>query len=492
MEPEHSRPLRLAGQATGRLEETLLGRLQASRVVLSLDPGRNDCAAVAELLVDTLRRLPIRLAVPGDGLPEGVVAGLAGRAAAIDPGRPLERGQPQDGDLRVHIGWGAVPADLRAVPERHGAHVTTRAELRDDMALPSGLGIATCAALLAGEVFKRVALVTAERATMHEQLAWCPVTLGHHPAAAPPLEEPVELDLALVGLGAIGSAAARILSLLPIRGEVALVDPERFAPENLGTYSLGNASDCASRPWKVELAARALPTVDTSTYNVPVEQFIQAVDRGEGSWPRLVLSGLDSAHARRETQRLWPDRLLDGATGDTMCGLHDIRPGEGACLICLFPVRRDGPSAAERLAQATGLPTELLRYGDQPLTEGHLACVSPEQRRLLEAQLGKPVCGLAEAVGLTTLESVDYRPSVPFVSQQAACLMVGRLLVSVLGLGPQPSFVQYDALIGPQAITAENRSATTGCFCRDRADVIATVRAKRAAGQAGSGALQQP
>lgn len=485
MDTRHSRPLRLAGHATGRVEETLLGQLQASRVVLSLDPGRDDCAAVAELLVDTLRRLPIRLAVLGDGLPEGTVAGLAGRAAAIDPGRPLEPSEPEDGDLRVHLGWGAVPADVRAVPERHGAHVTTGAEPRDDMAPASGLGIATCAALLAGEVFKRIARVTAERATMHEQLAWCPVTLGHDPAAAPPLEKAVELELALVGLGAIGSAAARILSLLPISGEIALVDPERFAPENLGTYSLGDASDCTSRPWKGELAARALPTVRTSTHNIPVEQFIQAIDRGEGSWPRLVLSGLDSAHARRETQRLWPDRLLDGATGDTMCGLHDVRPGEGACLICLFPVRRSGPSAAERLARATGLPTELLRHGDQPLTEDQLACVSPEQRRLLEGQLGKPVCGLAEAFGMTALDSADYRPSVPFVSQQAACLMVGRLLASVLGLGPQPSFVQYDAVTGPHAITAENRSANRGCFCRERADVIAAVRAKRAAGPLG-------
>ena len=43
-------------------------------------------------------------------------------------------------------------------------------------------------------------------------------------------------------------------------------------------------------------------------------------------------------------------------------------------------------------------------------------------------------CGLAEAFGLSTADSSGYRPSIPFASQQAACLSVGRLIAYVLGM----------------------------------------------------------
>jgi hypothetical protein len=346
----------------------------------------------------------------------------------------------------------------------------------------SGLGIFTCAALLAGEVFKRIAAVLPQRATFPAEFAWCPVSLNFDPAATPELKTPPKFDLALVGQGAIGTAVTRILSLLGTTGRVALVDPERFAPENLGTYSLGTPLDAACQVWKVDLAARALPGMAISTHRVRAEEFIELVDRGGVPWPPFVLSGLDSAEARREVQRLWPDRLIDGATGDTMCGLHDVRSGEGACLVCLFPKRTEGPSASERLAEATGLPIEVVSQGDQPLSEAHLASLAPEQRRRLKSQIGKPVCGLAEAIGLTELTSEDYRPSVPFVSQQAACLVVGRLVAEHLEIDSQPSFAQYDALIGPQAATIESRRRTDDCFCFQRADLIEALRDRRRAG----------
>ena len=480
MQTEHSRALRLAAQATDQAEETLLGQLEASRVILSLDSGSEDCASVATILVDTLRRLPVRLALLAEGLTEEATAELAARAVAIDPQRPLEWSEAAEGDLRVHIGSHAAQAHLYGVAERHGAHVGTNRDLVTRAASASGLGIMTCASLLAGEIFKHVARTIPDRGPIHERLTWCPVTLGPEPSLAPEFERPLEFDLAVVGLGAIGTAVTRILSLLPATGTVALVDPERFAPENLGSYSLGTAEDCADRPWKVDLAARALPELRSPVYRVPVERFVEMIDSGEASWPRLVLSGLDTAVARRETQRLWPDRLLDGATGDTMCGLHDVRAGAGACLMCLFPIPKEGPSAIERLAKATGLAPEVLRYGDQPLSEGHLAALTPDQRQRLEPELGKPVCGLAEAIGLTTLQSDDYRPAVPFVSQQAACLVVGRLLASMLGVARQPGFVQYDTLIGPPAATMDDRSRRPDCFCHERADVISAVRARRA------------
>jgi hypothetical protein len=143
-------------------------------------------------------------------------------------------------------------------------------------------------------------------------------------------------------------------------------------------------------------------------------------------------------------------------------------------------VQTGGPSSVQCLAKATGLSPELLRHGDQPLTQAHVDTLPTERRELLQAQVGRPVCGLAETIGLTALPANGYRPSVPFVSQQAACLVAGRLIATILGLSHQPGFVQYDTLIGPHSRVDEHRLASPTCFCRQRADIVQALRRSRA------------
>lgn len=483
MRAEHSRALRLGAGVSACSEETLLARLERSRLLVSFDPAAPGCEAAAALIAETARRLPSAVDVAsGD---TGAAERVAARAARVDPGRGVGAGRRGNYDFHVHVGAGGGGADLYARPVRHGCELA-RAPLLGAGAgagAASALGAMACAALAGAEIFKALAAVLPERGRPLDELRWCPVTLSDDPLSAPLLGATLELDVALVGLGAIGSASARIISGLPVRGRALLVDPERFGAENLGTYSLGTRADAeGTEPsWKVELAARALAErLRVHSLHVPVERLIELVDAGRERWPALVLSGLDSAQARRETQRLWPDRLIDGATGDTMCGLHDIDENRGsACLMCLFPARTEGPSAAERLAAATGLAPELLRYGDQPLRSKDVEALPAERRALLEPLVGKPVCGLARAVGLSAVESDGYMPSVPFVSQQAACLVVGRMLATKLGVSAAPGFVQYDALAGPQAVTLLDRAPRPDCYCRERGPLIERVREAR-------------
>ena len=62
--------------------------------------------------------------------------------------------------------------------------------------------------------------------------------------------------------------------------------------------------------------------------------------------------------------------------------------------------------------------------------------------------------------------SDDFRPSVPFVSQQAACLAAGRLVAEQLGRAAGPTFVQYDALTGPHAGTFDDLQPLDTCYCQ--------------------------
>jgi hypothetical protein len=333
--------------------------------------------------------------------------------------------------------------------------------------------------LLTGEAFKALVPILSGRARSFDEVSWCPVTLGADPTSVPLLDRPLALDIAIIGLGAVGTAIARTLGLMGATGHASLVDPERFAMENVGTYSLGDPETAAHRPWKTALAGHALFGMAINRFDMPIAEFIDRIDAGKAHWPTLALTGLDSIDARRDAQMLWPERLLDAATGDTMCGLHDVGSGR-ACLRCLFPVPTTGPSAAHRLAAATGLDVTTLRYGDQPLREEHLNGLTEDQRAALIDQLGKPICGLAQAIGLSELPSDDYRPSVPFVSQQAACLAVGRLIADRLGIGDGATFVQYDALVGPMSGTFEHRAPLASCYCQRRRDLVSRLQSSRA------------
>lgn len=259
-----------------------------------------------------------------------------------------------------------------------------------------------------------------------------------------------------------------------------LTDPETYARENVGTYSLGTITDADGDVAKVDLAAAAMPGWVIEKLKGTVKDSIAKIDAHELRWPPVVLAGVDSIEARHDAQGLWPDRLIDAATGDTAVGLHDIAPG-GPCLRCLMPAPAARGSAAQVLADELGLPIELVMRGATDLDGQHLAGLAPDQRERLAPFVGKPICGLADALGLTGNEGDDYRPSVPFVSQQAACLGVGRLIATLTGVEDLPNVVQYNTLIGPQSMTRLHRRPTPGCYCQHRAPTISVVRDSRRA-----------
>ncbi len=481
MEAEHSRALLLAEHASGLSPSRLQRRLEASTTVISVDADMPQSILTTRILLTTLRRGLGHLVLIPDGLAPATVEKLEAAVGAIDPDRPLHVGrQPTDGNaVRLHVGADATGQIIRIAPEGYGAHIASgsRAVIRPRRA-GNSLGAVYTAALGAAEVFKRTAGVVSARRVLHRHSRFCPVSLSTDFNTIPDLGE-VELDLTLVGVGAIGTGIVLILGELPIGGRLLAVDCQHFAPENKGTYSLGGAAEVAAAPWKVDLARKALPRFDSRIFTDAVEQLPIAIDAGNEPWYPTVLSALDSPEARRETQRLWPNRLIDAATGDTMLGICDYHHGTDPCMNCVFPPVLDQPSGAERIASQLGLPAELLAHGEAVLSEEHLTGLDPEHRKILEPHLGNPVCGLAAAVGLTGGDDETYMPSVPFISLQAACLAVGRLIAHLTGTNLSSNFVQYDGLIGPQRATTERMRIRPGCQCVTRSAVIEQVRTIR-------------
>jgi hypothetical protein len=148
---------------------------------------------------------------------------------------------------------------------------------------------------------------------------------------------------------------------------------------------------------------------------------------------------------------------------------------------CFMPAPAASGSAAQALADELGLPVDLVMRGDIDLGEQHLEELSAAQRERLTPFVGRPICGLASALGLAGDPEDSYRPSVPFVSQQAACLGVGRLIASLTGIDNLPNHVQFNTLVGPQSMTRLYRRPRPGCYCQHRATTIRIVRASRRA-----------
>lgn len=480
---DHSRVGRLGSSVAALSEEDVLTRLDASCVYVSAEPDLSGASLTLRIALNTLRRMPGRLYLDPRGLEKTEIAALQQAAEAIDRSRGLQIGEAvPEGAVHLHIGTTA-PSEyaIRAVPDGYGLHVARDASVDISQARPPHvLGCVTSAAFAVAEVFKDLAPVVDDKRVDHAHLRWCPVSLSHDLTRAPMLATPLQLDLALAGCGAIGTAVAMILAEVDARGQVLLLDRETFAKENIATYSIGGEEDARRSRRKVDLVAERLQTKYTvTTRDGDVETLVGAVDQGVVRWPRLVINGLDSVKARHDIQLLWADRVIDAGTGGTAVALHDIVAETGPCLMCFFG-RGAQVSTQERLVEVTGLALELVGRGDDDLLPEHIGHLSEEQRALLEPQLGKKICNLANALGLIAGAS-DFQAAVTFVAVQAACLAVGRLIAVELGMDDLPNFVLYDTLIGPRDDAMEQRKPTSTCYCQTKAGRVAKLRVERLA-----------
>lgn len=479
---EHSRALLLGADATGLSSEGLERRLEESLVVVRVEPGISGALLTAHVLLTTLRRQPGRLALDHSGLSADQADALEGAVLEIDSKRGLTISDTPEPTAAINILIGVTALDgwLRVIPDGYGAHLLADSDRALRQHRPANaLGSIFAAAVAGAEAFKYTAGVLDSRCTRHRELIFCPVTVSSRLDAAPDLPRDMELNTTLIGNGAIGTAEALILAELGLGGHIIVCDPEKYGPENRGTYSLGGEREANTRPPKVDVTSAALTRTGYKVRKVkgPSTDYIALIDDGELVLPDVILTALDSAEARRGTQDLWADYIIDAQTGDTAVGLCVATP-DGPCLHCFFPASTRGPSSIERLAALTGLPVDRLARGDDPLTESDLEPLSDEQRALLRAHLGQPVCGLASAVGLTDVDDHGYMPSVPFVSQMAACLAVGRLLALLMGLDAASNWFQFDALHGPTS-EPELWKPSPSCQCQTHSHVVERIRAAR-------------
>jgi len=475
---DHSRSMKLAGDASALGLSALEQHLDKRHVVLSIDPEYPAALFSGKILMTTLRRGPGALTLMSETLSSSYIEEVEAACHAIDPDRPITVRGSQPGEaadaVRLHVGPSARA--IRVVPDGYGAHLLSDPTVTvTPSQTPNVVGATFAAALAATEAFKYNAEVREERRIIHQRLSFCPFALSSDMSLSVPLPSSMVLDATLVGAGAIGTAIVLLIGLLPATGQMTVVDRQAFAIENVSTYSLGTREDAQRGVWKVDLAAQVLTHFDVRTVTDPVEELPTLIETGAVPWSPLVLSALDSPDGRRAAQRLWPDHLIDAQTGDSMVGFCEYHHGVDPCLICNFPVDVTAPSGASALAERLGLPPELFGAPGAVLSEAHLEGMADDARERLRPFVGRPMCALMDG-SVSDLDATDFQPSAPFVALQAACLSVARLVASFTKYDSHYNFAQYDTLIGPDRATIESMRPIRNCICQNRKATIEQVR----------------
>jgi molybdopterin/thiamine biosynthesis adenylyltransferase len=293
----------------------------------------------------------------------------------------------------------------------------------------NAIGAVGAACFGVSEVFKRLITLKPSRGVFLDAVTFSFWTYREELRDDGPEVRAFDVDVMLIGCGAIGSGTAYILSRLPISGRAVALDPQTYRSENFGTSIILRETDY-NRP-KVEVVSELLCN---KLKTVPLPFDIATLKpRFGGELPDIILSGLDEVNPRHEVQQLWPSIVIDGATGaDHSCQVS-CHPwsGPAACLLCVFQKPRV-TSLAELNARATGLPNEIANDPEAVVTERIIVEADEQKRPWLRNHLGKRICSITSEAVLKLLsdekQKEGFAPATPFVACFSSCMIVTELL----------------------------------------------------------------
>lgn len=334
---------------------------------------------------------------------------------------------------------------------------------------PNAVSAIAAAALGAGEVFLR--LLGRERPAIAHEWDLYAYRKGSFGEFQPGPEVPPSIELRgiQVGAGSVGGGFDYALASLPVRGELAIVDPQPILEENFGPHPLVGDTTTGT---KVALAAAILlagrgDALHVRPYAEPFRYFTPRLG-GEVPSPEVVISALDKVRPRHQVQRLWAPLYIDAATGQLQCQvIVRMNPGSGRCLIEAFD---PGAESEEEdvWSQMTGLLPERLSDPMAPITQDDVASAPPQFRQALtDAQAaGRRVCNVVIAAELgTPPEAGNFAAATPFNALLVGALAAGELIKSTT-VSRDGIFVQFD--FRNQRFFTETTRSEPRCECQYR------------------------
>ncbi|MBX9572174.1 MAG: ThiF family adenylyltransferase [Candidatus Obscuribacterales bacterium] len=333
------------------------------------------------------------------------------------------------------------------------------------------------ACIAVADVFKELLQVKATRASKLDDLCFSFYSLSAGLDGGASLKGTRASRMLLIGAGAIGSAVAYILREMPLYGLLDIVDYQKYGIENLATTIYLNRHDIGKS--KSAVAANY-----ASNHLIAVGHEAKLEDwlRTNQSPLPIVLAALDNIPARHFAQQsIWPDILIDGATGSFLSQVIIHRwSATDPCLLCLFEEPVKSSDADQVAAVATGLSVTRATQRHSNVTVDDVNAAPVAQREWLKQRIGKEICsviqeGIASSISSESQPST-FAPAAPFVAGLSACMMVASLYRYLEAQAPEFNRFQFDALIGPAAGQHYKEVPKPGCVCQTRRTNIEAFR----------------
>lgn len=455
-----------------RLEGSVVG------VAFGNSADKREGRAALDMSIRLLARLYPRLAIRSGASSRGAGAEAAELAREINPSIELSEEDPM---WQISIGDDAPTT--KGVSFHVGSHgwralfSPTLEQPIGDSNNPLGAGFASClaAANLFRAVFRSGELWNADPA-----LDFDVAVLAGATAARFDWPHDAVVEAVLVGLGAVGNAAAWAFERLDLRGSIHLVDAEQLEIGNLQRYVLARRADEGKR--KVDL-----PGARTADLRF-VPSFGTWADYADaGGRMERVLVAVDSGRDRRRIQASLPAWLANAWTqqGDLGLSTHP-QFGVGACLYCLYLPTGAIPNEDEVVVQALKIPERLMQVRELLFRDG----VAPRELvDLVVSRFGLPpqagemfdgrrlrelyvdgVCG----GGLVQLGGGPTAPNlhVPLAHQSALAgiLLASSLVVQLANANvPGTRITQLDVMkpLAPELTRNAQPDPRGICICQD-------------------------
>jgi hypothetical protein len=208
------------------------------------------------------------------------------------------------------------------------------------------------------------------------------------------------------------------------------------------------------------------------------------IDDGQLEWPRIALSALDNNEARHRLQKLWPDLLLEAATGDTMVQIFRFHIDSGlACLRCIHPLAEANSDYLGKVAEISGLSIERIQAAmngvEDRLSDADLLRAPETMRALLAQQVGRNLCGVLSDLEryAASQNSLPIEPSVCFTSYLAGVSLAAEFLKAIAGLPTTlPGRYQIDPIANLFPDSPWPESPNPSCLCVARRESIQSYR----------------
>lgn len=488
----YSRPLataaRLAAHAadTSRfIDKQVL--LTGEGATLSTANGRACFLGSLRLLVRICRHITVYLPPEHSAFTEECTAVARHIAYDQEICFPEVAPDPAAFDAVLSVGVVARPDLPWTVINSHGwlARVSSgNLDLPPDCSQPNPIGALAAASLGVTDAFKRLIQLRETRGQFFNGLTFSLYTYQTSVVDPGPMLPPDLLsDVLMVGAGAIGNGIGYLLSQLPIRGHVDIVDAQLFQPENLGTCILIGPNDVGAAKAETLAALLRANKISANGYQSDFAPFSEMFGHTLPH-PRVILNALDNIETRHQVQDVWPDLIIDGAIGDFGCQVS-VHPWENdiACLRCLF--QAEPSEAAEKVAsRVTGLATAHVQRADDLLTEDDVKLASHDKQAWLRERIGRKICSVVQEAVAQELsikkQWAGFRPSVPFVATLSSSMVVGEFVKHQMGstssLAPR---YQLDILRGPERGLDIPQERRRDCVCVTRSHNIALIRGRR-------------